>query len=74
MDMFNPEERSRIMRAVRSGDTKPELIVRRLLFAMGYRYRLRRKDLPGTPDIVFPGKRKVIFVLGCQGETIPPGG
>jgi len=58
-------ERSRVMRAVRSVDTRPEMIVRRLLHAMGYRYRLHRRDLPGAPDIVFPGRRKLIFVHGC---------
>jgi len=58
-------ERSRIMRAVRSVNTRPEMTVRRLLHAMGYRYRLHRRDLPGAPDIVFPGRRKLIFVHGC---------
>ncbi len=58
-------ERSAIMRAVRSGDTSPELTVRRLLHARGYRYRLHRKDLPGKPDLVFPGRRRVIFIHGC---------
>ena len=53
------------MRANRSVDTKPELIVRRLLYQLGYRYRLHRKDLPGTPDIVFGARRKIIFVNGC---------
>ncbi|TCO10199.1 T/G mismatch-specific endonuclease [Camelimonas lactis] len=53
------------MRAVRSVDTRPEMVVRRLLHAMGYRYRLHRRDLPGAPDIVFPGRRKLIFVHGC---------
>lgn len=57
--------RSRIMRAVRSKDTKLELKVRRLVYRLGYRYRLHRKDLPGTPDLVFPTRRKVIFVHGC---------
>jgi DNA mismatch endonuclease (patch repair protein) len=57
--------RSQMMAAVRSKNTKPELLVRRLAHAMGYRFRLHRNDLPGTPDIVFPGKRKVIFVHGC---------
>ena len=61
----NPETRSRIMRAVKGEDTTPELAVRRLIFAMGYRFRLHRKDLPGKPDLVFPGKQKVIFVNGC---------
>ncbi len=60
-----PELRSRIMRAVKGRDTSPELIVRRLAHGMGYRFRLNRKDLPGKPDLVFPGRRKVIFVHGC---------
>nr|VFK06740.1 MAG: T/G mismatch-specific endonuclease [Candidatus Kentron sp. LPFa]VFK23400.1 MAG: T/G mismatch-specific endonuclease [Candidatus Kentron sp. LPFa] len=58
-------ERSRLMSRVKGADTKPEWIVRRLLHKMGYRYRLHRKDLPGTPDIVFIGRRKAIFVHGC---------
>lgn len=53
------------MQAVKTKDTKPEMVVRRLLHAMGYRYRLHRKDLPGKPDIVFPGRKKIIFVHGC---------
>lgn len=53
------------MQAVKSADTGPEMKVRRLLHALGYRYRLHRKDLPGAPDIVFPGRRKVIFIHGC---------
>jgi DNA mismatch endonuclease Vsr len=57
--------RRRIMSAVRGRDTKPEMVVRRLLHSMNYRYRLHRKDLPGRPDIVFAGRRKVIFVHGC---------
>lgn len=57
--------RRRIMSAVRSSDTKPEMIVRRLLFSMKYRYRLHSKDLPGRPDLVFAARRKVIFVHGC---------
>jgi len=61
----DPEARSRIMRAIKSRDTQPELIVRRLAYSMGYRYRLHRKDLPGKPDLAFPGRRKVIFVHGC---------
>ena len=60
-----PIGRSENMRRIRSKDTAPELAVRRLLHALGYRYRLHRKDLPGKPDIVFPGRRKVIFVHGC---------
>ena len=53
------------MRAVKSFDTAPEMLVRRLIFSMGYRYRLHRTDLPGKPDIVFSRLRKVIFVHGC---------
>ena len=53
------------MRAIRSKDTKPEIIVRRLAHRMGYRFRLHRKDLPGKPDMVFPGRRGVIFIHGC---------
>lgn len=53
------------MRAIRSKNTRPELAVRRLLHALGYRYRLHISDLPGKPDIVFPGRRKLIFVNGC---------
>ena len=53
------------MQANRSKDTKPELAVRRMLHAMGYRYQLHRADLPGKPDIVFPGPRKIVCVHGC---------
>lgn len=53
------------MSRVRSKDTKPELAVRRIVFGMGFRYRLHRRDLPGKPDLAFPGRRKVIFVHGC---------
>ena len=59
------ELRSRTMRAVKGRDTNPEMVVRRILHRMGYRYRLHRKDLPGKPDIVFGPRRKVIFVHGC---------
>jgi DNA mismatch endonuclease (patch repair protein) len=58
-------QRSRTMRAVKGYDTKPEMTIRRLVFSMGYRYRLHRKDLPGKPDLVFPARRKVIFIHGC---------
>ena len=60
-----PETRSRMMAQVRSKGTRPEMAVRRLLHGMGYRYRLHRSDLPGRPDIVFPSRRKAIFVNGC---------
>ena len=53
------------MQAVKSQNTTPELLVRRLLHRAGYRFRLHRKDLPGQPDLVFPGRKKVIFVHGC---------
>lgn len=65
VDTLSPEQRSRIMRAVATRNTKPELAMRRILHAMGYRFRLHRRDLPGTPDIIFPTSRKVIFVHGC---------
>lgn len=55
----------KVMRANKGKDTKPELIVRRLVHGMGYRYRLHRKDLPGKPDLVFGPRKKVIFVHGC---------
>lgn len=57
--------RSAIMQAVKSKDTAPEMIVRRLVHSLGFRYRLHRKDLPGKPDLIFPARRKVIFVHGC---------
>lgn len=57
--------RSRNMSAIRSVDTAPEMIVRRLVHGMGYRYRLHRKNLPGKPDIVFGPRKKVIEVRGC---------
>jgi DNA mismatch endonuclease (patch repair protein) len=60
-----PESRSRIMRAVKGRDTSLEMTVRRLIYSMGYRYRLHRKDLPGKPDLVFSGRRKVLFIHGC---------
>jgi DNA mismatch endonuclease, patch repair protein len=65
MDTRSPEQRSYIMRSVRSRDTGPELIVRRLLHRMGLRFSLHRKDLPGRPDIVLPKHRAVVFVHGC---------
>jgi len=57
--------RSRTMRAVKSVNTSSELTVRKLLCSSGYRYRLHRRDLPGVPDIVFPSRRKCVFVHGC---------
>lgn len=67
--------RSAVMRAVKSRDTRPELLVRRLAHALGYRFRLHRKDLPGSPDLVFPSRRKAVFVHGCfwHGHDCPRG-
>jgi DNA mismatch endonuclease (patch repair protein) len=65
VDIMSKATRSRVMRRIRSRDTKPELIVRRLIHAMGYRYRLHDRRLPGCPDLVFRKRRKVIFVHGC---------
>ncbi len=58
-------DRSENMRAIRSRDTEPERAVRSLVHRLGYRFRLHRQDLPGTPDLVFPARHKVIFVHGC---------
>jgi DNA mismatch endonuclease (patch repair protein) len=58
-------ERSHLMAGIRGKNTKIEVNVRRIVHALGYRFRLHRRDLPGTPDIAFPSRRKVIFVHGC---------
>lgn len=63
--MESPETRRRTMQAVKSQDTAPELLVRRMLHAAGYRYRLHLRSLPGCPDLVFPAKHRVIFINGC---------
>ena len=75
MDTRTPEQRRRIMQSVKSKNTGPELIVRRLLHGMGYRYRLHRRDLPGKPDVAFISRRKAIFVHGCfwHGHDCPKG-
>ncbi|OXM86265.1 very short patch repair endonuclease [Paenibacillus rigui] len=65
MDKFSQEKRRSIMGSIKSKNTTPELIVRRLLHKLGYRFRLHKKDLPGSPDIVLPKHKKVIFVNGC---------
>lgn len=65
VDTRTPEQRSRIMRSVRTKHTGPELIVRKLLHALGCRYALHTKNLPGSPDIVMPSRRKIVFVHGC---------
>lgn len=64
-DSLTPEQRSLQMSRVRSKDTKPEMLVRKLVFAMGYRYRLHDRRLPGKPDLVFPGLKRIILVNGC---------
>ncbi len=64
-DVFSPEKRSSVMRQVKGQGTSPELKVRRILTGMGLRYRLHRKDLPGAPDIVLPGRKLAVFVHGC---------
>lgn len=63
--MESPAVRRRTMQAVKSKNTSPEMRVRRLLHSRGYRFRLHKKNLPGCPDLVFPSRRKVIFVHGC---------
>jgi DNA mismatch endonuclease, patch repair protein len=65
MDTLDKPERSERMSRVRGKDTKPEMVVRRLLHGLGYRYRLHARELPGAPDIVFRGRRKAIYVHGC---------
>src|SRR6478672_352915 len=65
MDTLNREERSRRMSRVRNRDTKPEMVVRRLLHSFGFRYRLHDRRIPGAPDLVFRSRRKVIFIHGC---------
>ena len=65
VDTLSPAARSALMSRIRNRDSKAEMAVRRLLHGIGYRYRLHRSDLPGTPDLVFPGRSSVIFVHGC---------
>ncbi len=65
VDRITPQARSRIMAAIRSKDTQPELLLRKALFARGYRYGLHNKRLVGSPDIVLPKWGAVIFVHGC---------
>lgn len=65
MTLQPSDARSRVMRAVKSHDTKPEIAVRSLLHRAGYRFRLHRNDLPGKPDLTFPGRKAVVFVHGC---------
>ncbi len=75
VDVFTPSKRSWIMAQVRDGNTKPELIVRKMIHGMGYRFRLHARELPGVPDIVLPRLRKIVFVHGCfwHGHHCPSG-
>ena len=65
MDTLTPEKRSEVMARIRSKDTRPEKQLRSALHRAGFRFRLHRRSLPGSPDLVFPAKRKAIFVHGC---------
>jgi DNA mismatch endonuclease, patch repair protein len=65
MDSLTAAQRSARMARIRGRDTKPELVVRKLLFGLGYRYRVHVRSLPGNPDIAFPSRKKAIFVHGC---------
>jgi DNA mismatch endonuclease (patch repair protein) len=64
-DRMSPDQRSALMSRIRGRDTGPEVTVRRLAHHLGYRFRLHRRDLPGTPDLVFPRQKKVVLVHGC---------
>ncbi len=64
-DPLTKAERSELMSRIRNADTKPEMIVRRLVHGMGYRYGLHTRDVPGNPDLVFRPRKKAIFVHGC---------
>jgi DNA mismatch endonuclease (patch repair protein) len=65
MDILTKEQRSEVMSMIRAQDTRPELVVRRAAHALGLRFRLHRRDLAGSPDLVFPRRRKALFVHGC---------
>jgi DNA mismatch endonuclease, patch repair protein len=65
MDCFSPSLRSKVMAKVRGRDTQPEMRVRKAAHALGLRFRLHRKELPGSPDIVFASRKTVVFVHGC---------
>lgn len=64
-DKITKRARSQIMQRIRSKNMRPEMLVRRLVHKMGYRYRLHKKDLPGSPDMVLTKKKKIIFIHGC---------
>lgn len=79
MDVLTTEQRKRCMSSIRGKNSTSEILVRRLVYSLGYRYRLHSKGLPGRPDLAFPGRRKVIFVHGCfwhrhqckKGQSLP---
>ena len=79
MDRLTQEQRSALMASIKGRDTAPELFVRRVATKLGFRYRLHKRDLPGTPDLAFTRLQKAIFVNGCfwhahkcqQGRRIP---
>ena len=73
VDVLTPEQRRQNMSRIRGKDTQPELLLRQSLHALGWRFRLHRRDLPGRPDLVFPARRAVIFVHGCfwHGHACP---
>lgn len=79
LDVLTKQQRKRCMSAIRNKDTRPEMVVRRLVHSLGYRYRLHGSGLPGKPDLIFPSRWKVIFVHGCfwhrhscqKGKSIP---
>ncbi len=64
-DSITKKRRRENMRRITSKNTKPEMVVRKLIWSLGYRYRLHAKDIPGKPDLIFKGEKKVIFVNGC---------
>jgi DNA mismatch endonuclease (patch repair protein) len=64
-DVFSPAKRSAIMSRISGRNTRPEIVVRKIVHNLGYRFRLHRKDLPGKPDVVLPRHQKIIFVNGC---------
>jgi len=71
MDVVSSDKRSAMMANIKGRDTRPELVVRRVAHSLGLRFRLHRRDLPGSPDLAFPGRRTVIFVHGCYWHRHP---